>query len=218
MSSVQRQGGVRDEGGAPRTLGDLLYANAKQPFPESDWALLVASCAAKDSRALYALYQRSHRLVFTLSMRIVGDRLAAEEVTLDVFLEVWRRARAYDAEQNTVIGWIMNLTRSRAIDRVRFDRRKKRVAPAAGDMAGHEDSSDDSVRAMEMTDDIRGLRQALQTLTSGERQAIEAAFFSELTYVEVAARLNQPLGTIKTRIRSGLAKLRQALSRGEETP
>jgi RNA polymerase sigma-70 factor (ECF subfamily) len=218
MSSVRRLDGIQNEGGAPGTLGDLLYANAKQPIPESEWAALVASCAAKDPRALHALYQRTSRLVFTLSQRIVGDRLAAEEVTLDVYHEVWLRSDAYDAERNTVIGWMMNLTRSRAIDRLRFDQRKKRTAPAADSGPGNEQSVDDSVRTLEARDDVRILKEALQALTAAERQAIETAFFSELTYVEAAARLNQPLGTLKTRIRAGLAKLRQALNKAEAAP
>jgi RNA polymerase sigma-70 factor, ECF subfamily len=211
VTTNRRSDAIRHDA-APGTLGALLYGEGKQPTPESDWVALVAAAAEQDPRALHALYERAHRLVFTLSMRITGDRFAAEEVTLDVFLEVWRRAGAYDAGQNTVIGWIMNLTRSRAIDRVRFEQRKKRTAPAGFDASLDEDHADDAGPALDTRDKARLIRKALQGLTDGERQAIQAAFFSDLTYAEAAARLNQPLGTIKTRIRSALAKLRQALS------
>jgi RNA polymerase sigma-70 factor (ECF subfamily) len=150
-------------------------------------------------------------MVFTLSMRLTNDRHAAEEVTLDVFHDVWRRAATYDAAGGSVVGWIMNQARSRAIDRLRFEQRKKRAGrpdaappPPTAASGPHE--------TFDLRDQGRLLREALTVLTPEERQAIEAAFFSELTYVEVAARLNQPLGTVKTRVRSALGKLRQALA------
>jgi RNA polymerase sigma-70 factor, ECF subfamily len=194
------------------TLGDLLYANkARAPVPESDWVELVQSIARGDQLALHALYTRTHRLVFTLTMRITSNRETSEEVTLDVFHDVWRRASKYDPAGGSVIGWIMNQARSRAIDRVRFDGRKKRVddqpdGPSAVPTSGGPQE------AFDVREQGRLLRQALQVLTPQERQAIETAFFSDLTYAEAAARLNQPVGTVKTRIRSGLAALRQALA------
>jgi RNA polymerase sigma-70 factor, ECF subfamily len=198
---------------AIRRLGDLLYADkSKSPVSEADWVALIRSIAAGDQRALHALYERTHRIVFTLSMRITNSRETAEEVTLDVFHDVWRRASTYDAAGGSVVGWIMNQARSRAIDRLRFDQRKKRVGqpadsplPATAASGPHEN--------FDLREQGRLLRDALAVLTPEERQAIETAFFSELTYVEVAARLNQPLGTVKTRVRSGLGKLRQALAR-----
>jgi RNA polymerase sigma-70 factor (ECF subfamily) len=194
--------------GEPKTLGDVIYRQAaKSPVSEKDWVGLVQSIAAGDQRALHALYHRTHRLVFTLTMRITGNRQTAEELTLDVFHDVWRRAGAYDPADGSVVGWVMNQARSRAIDRVRFERRKKRVPSHAVEPApetGPQEVLDRGERG-------RLLRNALTILTPEERQAIESAFFSELTYGEVATRLNQPLGTVKTRIRSGLAKLRQAL-------
>jgi len=198
---------------ATKTLGDLLYADAaKIPVPEKDWVRLVQSIGTGDQRALHALYAHTHRMVFTLIMRITSNRETAEELTLDVFHDVWRRASTYDAAGGTVVGWIMNQARSRAIDRLRFEQRKKRVnrhgespLPATAEGDPHE--------AFDLREQGRLLRNALTVLTPDERQAIETAFFSELTYDEVAARLNQPLGTVKTRIRSGLGKLRQALGR-----
>lgn len=178
---------------------------------EEDWVGLVQSIAGRDQFALHELYVRTHRMVFTLIMRITNSRETAEEVTVDVFHDVWRRASAYDAAGGTVVGWIMNQARSRAIDRVRFEQRKKRVNPYAESplppavaSAPHE--------ALEVKERGRLLRNALTVLTPDERQAIETSFFSELTYAETATRLDQPLGTVKTRIRSGLGKLRQALA------
>src|ERR1051325_2457024 len=110
----------------PATLGDVLYAKSKAPVPEQDWAALVQSIAAGDQLALHALYEMAHRIVFTLAMRITANRETAEELTVDVFHDVWRRASGYDPANGTVLGWIMNQARSRAIDRLRFENRKKR--------------------------------------------------------------------------------------------
>jgi RNA polymerase sigma-70 factor (ECF subfamily) len=196
----------------PATLGDVLYADKSGPLVlESEWTALVQRIAAGDQLALHGLYDRTHRLVFTLIMRITRNRETAEELTLDVFLEAWRRASRYDAVNGTVLGWVMNLARSRAIDRLRFDQRQKRVDPHIGGEAAEQEPSD-SNDMLEFKQQAHALRAALATLTSDERQAIEAAFFSEMTYAEVAATFNQPLGTIKTRIRSGLHKLRRALA------
>jgi RNA polymerase sigma-70 factor, ECF subfamily len=197
---------------SPATLGDVLYAGISKDslVPESDWAGLVHSIAAGDQSALHALYARTHRMVFTLIMRITSNRETAEELTVDVFHDIWRRASRYDPANGTVLGWIMNQARSRAIDRVRFDHRKKRTDPGL-DAALLPIETADYQDVLEVKERRRTLNAALEVLTADERQALEAAYFSELTHAEVAARLQQPLGTIKTRIRSALHKLRQAL-------
>jgi RNA polymerase sigma-70 factor (ECF subfamily) len=195
---------------SPATLGDVLYANARDPVPEQDWARLVQSIAAGDQPALHALYERANHIVFTLIMRITANRETAEELTIDVFHDVWRRASTYDAANGTVLGWIMNQARSRAIDRLRFESRKKR-RPGDGDAQQAEVTADPR-DVLELREQGASLRTALAALTPDERQAIETTFFAGLTHVEAAARLNQPLGTVKTRIRSGLHKLRQALT------
>jgi len=195
-----------------RTLGDLLYANkTTRRVSEQEWVGLVRAIAAGDEQALHALYEQTHRIVFTLTMRIIGNRETAEELTLDVFHDVWRRASAYDPASGSVIGWMMNQARSRAIDRLRFEQRKKRV-PDHADTSVTIAPSSSPHDVLDARDQGRVLRDALQVLTNDERQAIETAFFSELTYREVAAKFNQPLGTVKTRIRSGLEKLRQVLA------
>ncbi|HEV7445432.1 MAG TPA: sigma-70 family RNA polymerase sigma factor [Steroidobacteraceae bacterium] len=200
------------------TLGDLLYADkAKTRISEKDWIGLVRSIGAGDQLALRALYERTHRLVFTLIMRITDNRETAEELTLDVFHDVWRRAGNYDAAGGSVLGWIMNQARSRAIDRLRFEQRKKRVVPHAdGPLPAATASGSDE--ALELSEQRRRLRNALAVLQPDERRAIETAFLSELSHPEAAALLSQPLGTVKTRIRSGLEKLRQALSAGGREP
>jgi RNA polymerase sigma-70 factor (ECF subfamily) len=197
---------------ASATLGDVLYANPGRTLVlEQEWVALVRSIAAGDQGALHALYDRTHRIVFTLAVRITSNRETAEEVTVDVFYDIWRRASAYDSANGSVVGWIMNQARSRAIDRVRLDGRKKRVNPYADDPLAPAAAADPH-ETLELGQMRSALQRALLVLSADERQAIETAYFSELTYAEVAGRLNQPLGTVKTRVRSALAKLRKALS------
>ena len=195
-------------------MGHLLFADrAKSRVSEQEWVALVRSIAAGNQRSLHELYDRTHRLVFTLAVRITYDRATAEEVTLDVFHDIWRRASKYDETGGTVLGWIMNQARSRAIDRLRFERRKKRDSSQA-DKSSTSTAVPGPEETVGRSDLGHVLRGALTDLTPDERLAIECAFFSEMTYAKVAAWLNEPLGTIKTRIRSGLGKLRDALPAG----
>jgi RNA polymerase sigma-70 factor (ECF subfamily) len=199
----------------PGTLGAVLYAGGtKAPPTEAEWVALVSRTGAGDQAALHSLYERANRLVFTLSLRLTGSRESAEEVTLDVFHDLWRRAVSYHPANGTVLGWIMNQARSRALDRVRFEQRKKRVDPATGDAMTEEAA--DAQDILELKEQGQAVRAALSELSSVERAAIEAAFFNDMTHAEVAARLNEPLGTVKTRIRSGLRKLRLALAAGKK--
>ena len=201
----------RDE--VATTLGDLLYADrGDASIPEDDWVRLVHAIAGGDQQALRVLYERTHRLVFTLAMRISGNRESAEEITLDVFRDVWLRSAQYDSTGGSVVGWIMNQARSRAIDRRRFEQRKKRVPSYPND--GEAEPLEGPTDAIDARRRRSLVQEALTALTPDERTAIETAFFSELTYSETAARLNQPLGTVKTRVRSALAKLRRALENG----
>ena len=202
--------GPHDE--TPRTLGDLLYAEkSRARIPESEWVGLVKAIAAGDQSALHALYDRSHRIAFTLIMRIANNRETAEELTLDVFHDVWRRAPQYDAANGPVLGWIMNQARSRAIDRLRYEQRHKRVNPYSSEPTAVPRANDDD-DVVERDEKQMRVRQAVAKLSLQEREVIEAAYFSDLTYAEVALRFSQPLGTVKTRIRSGLRKLRQHLA------
>jgi len=198
-------------------LGDLLYPDSfKIRVQEADWVGLLREIAAGDQRALYAIYARTHRLVFTYVVRIVKSRETAEEVTVDIFHELWKRAESYEPGSGTVVGWIMNLARSRAIDRLRFDQRKKRTGSAGFQESHSQGEAERADQLLEAEDRERRVRMALAALTPHERLAVETAFFSECTYLETAVRLNQPLGTVKTRIRSALGKLREILIIGSE--
>jgi len=208
---------VPDRERSPGTLGAVLYARPSKTFvSEAEWVALVRSVAEGDQSALHALYERAHRAVFTFVMRITANGESAEEVTLDVFHSVWRHASRYQEADGTVLGWIMNQAHSRAMDRCRFDHRQERVQSEAADpfLASGTAHPDDLIAFKQQS---QALGNALVVLTPDERNAIEATFFSELTYAEVAARLNEPLGTIKIRVHSGLHKLRGALAEGGPT-
>jgi RNA polymerase sigma-70 factor, ECF subfamily len=194
-----------------KTLGDILYADkSKVRVSEDEWLRLLRAIAGGNQGALHSLYEQTYRIVFTLIVRIIMNRETAEEVTLDVFYDVWRKASTYDPANGSVIGWIMNQARSRAIDRLRFDQRKKRVNTYPHDLRPTTDIADPQQVCL-FEEQSRLLRNALEVLNAEERKAIETAFFSELTYEQTASKLNQPIGTVKTRIRSGLGKLREAL-------
>jgi RNA polymerase sigma-70 factor (ECF subfamily) len=197
-----------------QTLGDVLYANAKSPVPEQEWARLVSAIAGGDQVALHALYERAHRMVFTLAVRITANRETAEELTVDVFHDVWRRAGSYDPVNGTVLGWIMNQARSRSLDRLRFDGRKKRNG--AGELPASAEPTPNPSDVLQWRQEGEALRAAVTALAPDERQAIETTFFAGLTHAEAATQLKLPLGTIKTRIRSGLHKLRHRLAADAE--
>ena len=200
-----------------KTLGDILFADkSKIHVSEDDWLQLVRAVADGDQRALHSLYEQTYRIVFTLIVRITSNQETAEEVTLDVFYDVWRKASTYDPANGSVVGWIMNQARSRAIDRLRFEHRKKRVNTYPDSLRPETDVVDPQ-QAFLFEEQSRLLRDALEILSPEERKAIETAFFSDLTYEETARELNQPVGTVKTRIRSGMGKLREALGKKLKT-
>src|SRR6266404_2577135 len=155
-----------------RTLGDLLYVSkAEVRVSEKDWVRLVQSIAAGDQLALHSLYEQTHRIVFTLIVRITNNRETAEELTIDVFYDVWRRASAYDPAGGSVVGWIMNQARSRAIDRLRFENRKKRVNPYPENPL-ITTTANDPQQAWHVKEQNQVLQNALEVLAPEERRRI----------------------------------------------
>ena len=181
-----------------------------------DEELLELVLRRKDA-ALGAIYDRYGRLVYTVALRITGDRETAEEVVQDVFQNVWQAAGGFQAGLGSFSSWLLGITRHRAIDATRSKRERARTReqnlsealPAAAD-ADIEDTVDQSL----LRDAVR---KALEELPSNQRQAIELAYFGDLTRAEIAEQLGEPLGTIKTRLRLGLFKLRDLLRQVEDT-
>ena len=178
---------------------------------EAAWRGFIARCAERDQAGMSALYDESASLVYSLALRMVGNPADAEEVTMDVYQQVWRRAASYDGSRGTVASWLVTLARSRAIDRVRSQanrRQKEQPLPEILDLAAAGLSPE---RETAETQRKRRIAAALASLSPEQREALNLAFFSGLTHQEVAERLGQPLGTVKTRIRLGMMKLKEQL-------
>jgi RNA polymerase sigma-70 factor (ECF subfamily) len=165
----------------PRTLGDVLSSGTgNRRVSEAEWVELVGSIATGDQSALHALYHQTYPIVFTLILRITKNRETAEELTVDVFHDVWKNASRYDPAGGSVVGWILNQARSRAIDRLRFEQRKKRVN-TYGETPVTATHEVDPQEAYEFEQMSLTLRSAVADLAPEERQVIETAFFSEMT-------------------------------------
>lgn len=172
--------------------------------------------ARGDQRAAAQLYDKYSASMFALAVRIVGEGADAEDVVLDAFTQAWNKAATYEGDRGSVLGWLTTMTRTRALDCVRSrGRRAKAVDTASRSMgddpvgvAGAGVSASDVVELGERADAVNS---AMSVLSGQQRNAIELAFFEGLTHTEIAERLGEPLGTIKTRIRLGMQKLRDVL-------
>jgi RNA polymerase sigma-70 factor (ECF subfamily) len=176
----------------------------------------VAQAAAGDEKAISALYDRYGDVLYAVAYRIVGQRADADEVVIEAFAQAWREAQRFEAGRGSVAGWLTTIARSRALDLVRARSRRERItasaaadrpesAPAMGDWQGDPDSS------LEQTERRHQVQLALEILSPPQRKAIELAYFEGLSQSEIAERLQEPLGTIKTRVRLGMQKLRECL-------
>lgn len=170
--------------------------------------LLIRRLARGDEDALAALYDRHGRVAFALALRVVGDPETAEEVVQEVFLAVWRRAAGYDAGKGSVKSWLLAAARNRAIDVLRMRQARPRTT-------SFDDiplvAADDPAHAALAAVDAAFLRAAVATLPADQRTAVELAYFAGLSYPEIAAQLGIPLGTVKSRLRLALERLRAAV-------
>lgn len=193
------------------------------PSPRQDDQALVDAVRRGDERAFAALYDRHAPVVMGIASRIVGEPTGAETVLLDTFTQAWREATRYDRSRGSVLSWLVTIARSRALDAARLSGRHARVASVSVDDAPDDLlAADDLVSNPEPMIEARERRAAVTTalreLPAPQRQAIQLAFFEGLSQSEIAERLGEPLGTVKTRIRLAMAKLRQLLgAHGNET-
>jgi RNA polymerase sigma-70 factor (ECF subfamily) len=170
---------------------------------------LLAAIVRKDETALAELYDRYRVILFGLLLRILSSREEAEDVLQEVFLQVWRRAADFDEKRGRPFTWLVTLARSRGIDRLRSLAAKERVA-LAGAREPSEEVSDAAADAL-ASEQRTLVATALAQLPEEQKGPLILAYFDGLTQSEIAARLGAPLGTIKTRMRTGLIKLREAL-------
>jgi RNA polymerase sigma-70 factor, ECF subfamily len=173
-----------------------------------------ALAAAGDQRAFAEFYDRVAPLVFGVVLRVLRDRAQAEEVTQEVFIELWRTAPRFDRERGSVRTWAVTIAHRRAVDRVRSEQsaRKREVADAARIRVPHDEVAEQAADSI----DREEVADAMRELSDVQRDAVALAFYGGLTYREVASRLSIPEGTAKTRIRDGLSKLRDLMGGSHE--
>ena len=168
--------------------------------------------ARGDSDGLAELYDRHGRLVYSLALRILRDQGDAEDVVQEVFSQAWRQALRYQASRGNVVAWLMNLARSRAIDRLRNRRSRPEPVSEATAVVDMPDLAQPVDEQLALSGRAEQIRSAVDELSLLQRVAIELAFYEGLTHAEIAERLELPLGTVKTRIRQGLLKLKDRLA------
>lgn len=175
---------------------------------------LIAKVAKGDQQAFGQLYDLSCSLLFTLSLRILGDRNEAADLLQEVYLEVWRKGVRYDVGRGTPMAWLVTVTRSRAIDRLRSRAAKGHgVTDSISDTGAVElpDHAPDPFKTNADLERRALVKKAFAELPEAQQQALELAYYEGLSHQEIATKLNQPLGTIKTRIKLGMDKLKVSL-------
>ena len=170
---------------------------------------LLERIAMRDASAVGQLYDRHARTLYSLVHHILRDSTEAEDVLQEVFLQVWRRARDFDESRGRAFTWLVTIARSRALDRLRAGSSRARLATEAE--AEPRDSMGDAAADAVRSEEGEIVRRALSELPAEQRRTLFMAYFEGLTQTEIAARLGDPLGTVKTRMRTGLMKLRELL-------
>jgi RNA polymerase sigma-70 factor, ECF subfamily len=173
---------------------------------QSDWSLL-ARVVQKDEAALAALYDRYSGLVYSEASRILRDKGAAEEILQDIFYQVWRTAEKFDPQRGSLPGWLVVVTRNRAISKLR-----RRSAGSDDELNENAVACPLNLESAASQNQLLGrVRGAMESLPEGQREAIELAYFEGMTHSEIASKTGEALGTVKTRIRSALEVLRRAV-------
>ena len=178
---------------------------------EAAWKDYVRRCARAESSALAKLYDESSSVVFAVAVRMVGNEADAEEVTLDTYTQLWRSASGYDPERGSVSAWLVTIARSRAIDKLRSRTAHTHLEDPLEGAAEPRATSANPEENSILSQRRRLVLAALDQLPAEQRRALELAYFSGLPHSELAEHLGQPLGTVKTRIRLGMIKMRELL-------
>lgn len=178
--------------------------------PTAEPIALLQRIAAQDRDAFSQFYDRYSSLVYSLTLRMLRAQSDAEDLLQEVFMQVWRQAANYSRERGTPEAWLINITRSRAIDKLRFIRRMEKSFVLTDDPAKAE--SGDNVESSASDSETKlAMNSALASLPEAQRRVLELAYFDGLSQTEIADKLKEPLGTVKTRMRSGIQRLRDML-------
>ena len=179
---------------------------------EESQRVLMGRIAAQDREALAEFYDQTAKILFSTATRILGNPHEAEEVIQDVFVQIWNKAASFDAALGAPFDWTLRITRNRCIDTLRSRQRQNRLFKNAAEVAAiNATPSLSCARELLSGDEFAAVRAAVQTLPEDQRKVIEMAFFCGRTHVEIAEALQEPLGTVKARIRRGMLKLRESL-------
>jgi RNA polymerase sigma-70 factor, ECF subfamily len=181
-----------------------LFAAA--PNVVSTDAMLVSAVRSGDDQAMAQLYERYSPIVYSVALRVLGDTAAAEDILQEVFMQLWRNPDVFDASRGSLPGWLAVIARNRAIDSLRKRRPETNISEVIVSIEPDLASGAEWSRALEK------IRSALASMSSPQRSALEMAFFEGLTHTEIATKTGEPLGTIKTRIRTGLGALRKVFN------
>ncbi len=183
---------------------------------DQELSRLISKTAQGDEEALGMLYDYTSSQVYGLALRVLDDPALAEEVTLDVYMQVWKQAKRFDVDRGKPIVWLAVLTRSRAIDRLRVRRSEHVHRENLGVMEDACDYSRNPEDSSVKSEQRSLVREALGSLSQEQRVVIELAYFGGLSQSEIAAKVGEPLGTVKTRARLGMIKLRNFLGPFQE--
>jgi len=175
---------------------------------------LLQMVARGDRRSFEELYQRFSGVLFSTAYRVLNNQEAAEDVLQDVFVQIWQKAPLYDPARGKPMTWAVTLTRNKSIDRLRSTQRRSRLQDEVQRESDSFEQFDDrnSFELVSAGETNALVREAMKKLSADQQEAIELAFFSSMTQIEIAERLDEPLGTIKARIRRGMMRLRELLS------
>ena len=175
---------------------------------------LLQMVARGDRRSFEELYQRFSGVLFSTAYRVLNNQEAAEDILQDVFVQIWQKAPLYDPARGKPMTWAVTLTRNKSIDRLRSTQRRSRLQDDVQRESDSFEQFDDrnSFELVSAGETNALVREAMKKLSVDQREAIELAFFSSMTQIEIAERLDEPLGTIKARIRRGMMRLRELLS------
>jgi RNA polymerase sigma-70 factor, ECF subfamily len=182
------------------------------PAPEREWPDLIAKIARGDQEAFSRLYDQSSPHIYGLVLRMVNQPQIAEEVTMDVYVQVWKQAQSYNLNRGTPMGWLVTLARSRAIDRLRSGRVERAHVTSIEEIGGLESEEANPEDQSSGRQRAEIVRTALAILPREQRESLMLAYFGGYSPSEISKQLGIPLGTVKTRIRMAMIRLREALA------
>jgi RNA polymerase sigma-70 factor (ECF subfamily) len=178
---------------------------------EAAWGEYVRRCASRDESALAVLYDESSHLAYTIAMRVLEDEADASEVVMDVYKQVWDTAARFDEARGSAAAWIVVLARSRAMDKRRYRTARMRTSAQVEELPDVISSQPSPEHLAISSQSNRSVTRALAALSPEQRQVLELSFFAGLSHSEIAEQLGAPLGTVKSRIRNAVGRLRELL-------